>query len=101
MSRYIDADKFVEWLDVGHLRSPSEICYCEGDVKTMIDMQPAADGVEVKHGEWETIPDYSNALTTYRHRCLVCNYFYKDIRPHGHNYCPNCGAKMDGERREG
>ena len=47
MSRYIDADKFVEWLDVGHLRSPSEICYCEGDVKTMIDMQPTADVVEV------------------------------------------------------
>lgn len=47
MSRYIDADKFIEWLDVGHLRSPSEICYCEGDVKVMIDMQPTADVVEV------------------------------------------------------
>lgn len=47
MSRYIDADNFIEWLDVGHLRSPSEICYCEGDVKTMIDMQPTADVVEV------------------------------------------------------
>lgn len=43
--RYISADKFIEWLDVGHLRSPSEICYCEGDVKTMIDMQPTVDVV--------------------------------------------------------
>ena len=43
MARYIDADKFIEWLDVGHLRSPSEICYSEGDVKVMIDMQPTAD----------------------------------------------------------
>ena len=43
MARYIDADKFIEWLDVGHLRSPSEICYSEGDVKVMIDMQPTAE----------------------------------------------------------
>lgn len=62
--------------------------------------QPAADVAEVRHGEWETIPDYTNTLTTYRHRCLVCNTFYKDIRPHGHKYCHGCGAKMDGERRE-
>ena len=47
MPRYIDADKFIKWLDVGHLRSPSEICYSEGDVKVMIDMQPTADVVEV------------------------------------------------------
>ena len=47
MPRYIDADKFIKWLDVGHLRSLSEICYSEGDVKVMIDMQPTADVVEV------------------------------------------------------
>lgn len=47
MPRYIDADKFIKWLDVGHLRSPSEICYSEGDVKVMIDMQQTADVAEV------------------------------------------------------
>lgn len=47
-------------------------------------------------GEWETIPDYSKALTTYRHICSVCKTFYKDIRPHGHKYCHECGAKMKG-----
>lgn len=40
MSRHIDADKFIEWLDVGHLRSPIEKCFSEYDVKAMIDMQP-------------------------------------------------------------
>lgn len=45
-------------------------------------------------GKWETIPDYSNALITYRHICSVCGCFYKDIRPNGHKYCHECGARM-------
>ena len=53
MTRYIDADNFSSWLDIGHLRSPSEICYSEGDIKIMIDMQPTADVVEVKHGKYK------------------------------------------------
>lgn len=43
MSRYIDADKFIEWLDVGHLRSPSEKCLSENDVKAMIELQPTVN----------------------------------------------------------
>ena len=45
--RLIDADEFIDWLDVGHLRSPSEVCYSEGDVKVMIDMQPTIEAVPV------------------------------------------------------
>ena len=45
--RLIDADKFIEWLDIGHLRSPSEICFSEGDVKVMIDIQPTIEAVPV------------------------------------------------------
>ena len=70
MSRYIDADKFVEWLDVGHLRSPSEICYCEGDVKTMIDIQPTADVVEVVRCK-----DCKNAFVG-RNGRLICDLIY-------------------------
>lgn len=47
MSRYIDADKFIDWLDVGHLRPPYELCFSNGDVKDMIDQRPTADVVEV------------------------------------------------------
>ena len=53
---------------------------------------PAADVVPVVHGEWITIDDTS--------RCSECGYipaydsaiddlFYSQ-------FCPNCGAKMDG-----
>ena len=47
-------------------------------------------------GEWETIPDYSRSLITYRHICSVCKTFYKDIRSQGHTYCHECGSKMKG-----
>jgi len=41
--RIIDADRFIKWLDVGHLRSPSEVCLSELDVKKMIDLQPTIE----------------------------------------------------------
>lgn len=56
---------------------------------------PPADVVEVRHGKW-TI-----RATSYRDKfnygCSVCHKRY--LRGTGENfkYCPNCGAKMDGE----
>lgn len=41
--RLIDANKFLKWLDVGHLRNPAEICLSEINVKNMIDLQPTID----------------------------------------------------------
>ena len=46
-ARYIDANKFIDWLDIGHLRSPSEKCLSELNVKKMIELQPTADVAEV------------------------------------------------------
>ena len=48
-------------------------------------------------GEWETTPHYkSDTFNAYSHICKVegCGYFYKDFRPHGYKFCPNCGAHM-------
>ena len=51
-------------------------------------------------GEWETILRYPRRemLNAYSHICKAegCGYFYKDIRPNGYKFCPNCGAKMKG-----
>lgn len=52
-------------------------------------------------GEWEMTPNYKgDTLNAYWHRCLSdgCGYFYKDVRPYGHNFCPNCGAKMSKQK---
>ena len=53
---------------------------------------PAADAVEVVHAKWERDKKFNPY-------CTACG---KDplsaIRPEGNlDYCPNCGARMDGE----
>ena len=65
---------------------------------------PATDVAPVVHGRWDNIPNtymlvaskygsYSGNATT----CSVCH----EVNPNAYktNYCPNCGAKMDGERK--
>lgn len=78
------------------------IPYC--DWKTVgdwLDEIPAADVVEVIHGHWisqqeaETINDYGKAYC-----CSICGHCDWDCtESESFNYCPHCGAKMDGERR--
>lgn len=53
MSRLIDADKFMEWIDAGHLRHPSELVYSEIDVVNLIAHQPTAYSVEAVVRELE------------------------------------------------
>ena len=59
---------------------------------------PAADVVAVKHSRWDTIffQRLETELASYTHICPECKYLYRDLHMKGHNYCPNCGAIMDG-----
>lgn len=73
-------------------------CYEHSRIREM----PAADVVEVRHGEWVgemnmrlNLPQLS-AYDDWH--CSECDWVY----PERHisrlsNYCPNCGAKMDGK----
>ena len=61
------------------------------------EKQPTVDAVEVVHGEWSTIEDDFCGLVALH--CSVCNqewWFEDDVPIKHYNYCPNCGAKMDG-----
>lgn len=64
--------------------------------------KPTADVVEVRHGEWisKCIAISSSGFEWYMHTCSNCGDFYKTVLPNGYKYCHNCGAKMDGERKE-
>ena len=61
-------------------------------VRAWLDDQPTVDAVEVVHGRWIINCD------GYYPYCSVC----KEEPKHGEmtNYCPNCGAKMDGDGNE-
>lgn len=61
---------------------------------------PAADVVPVKHGRWYRFqkvyidPQTGMGFGRDMYKCNVCNVGDEETKM---PYCPNCGAKMDGE----
>ena len=66
------------------------------------------DAVEVVHGRWETANDGTHFCThcgcdaPYTWDDIDRNFINStdDVPDQPSNYCPNCGAKMDGERKD-
>lgn len=54
-----------------------------------------ADVALVVHGRWAFETETLNALS--RTKCNICGWWTLDPSVDGaYNFCPNCGAKMDG-----
>ena len=66
---------------------PSEYAAIEDSLNKI----PAADVSPVRNGRWVTHSDRPDSLI-----CSVCSYGFDMWKHDPHNYCPNCGAKMDG-----
>ena len=64
---------------------------CMMRVKSMVHAAHAANVVEVVHGRWYW--DADNETGHNIRRCSVCH----SGSGWAFNYCPNCGARMDGE----
>lgn len=62
--------------------------YKDSVVKVLSDV-PAADVVEVVHAQWIDRDEKT--------WCSNCDASNKQYKP---PYCPHCGARMDGERKE-
>ena len=58
---------------------------------TRVENFPSADAAPVRHGQWETNSDRPDTLI-----CSVCKCGFDMWKHDPHNFCPNCGAKMDG-----
>lgn len=71
------------------------------DAINAVEEVNAVDAEPVVHGRWEEHEDYDG--DSY-YTCSVCDCHWVMIdgtpAENGMSYCPNCGAKMDGERRE-
>lgn len=74
-----------------------EDLYKAGVLATGVNLLPTAEAEPVVHGEWEILTDEYDCEYM---RCSACNEeFYpadEDTVDKLYNYCPNCGAKMDG-----
>lgn len=64
------------------------------DTKSIVDLLNDLPSVqpEQKHGKWIRL---SNVLA----QCSECKDYIDNAISCGYNYCPNCGAKMDMERK--
>lgn len=62
---------------------------------------PTADVEIVKHGKWDNIPNTYMSIASkdvaYSGNAITCSVCH-EVNPNAYktNYCPNCGAKMDG-----
>lgn len=92
MARYIDADILLD-----KLYDHEFITLCPLDeVSDVIDYCQTVDAEPVRHGRWvDTEPEYCDCYAKNAHVCSECHDFYT-LNWKYMNYCPNCGAKMDG-----
>lgn len=59
-----------------------------------------SEGVKVKHGKWkECFEDWRKQIAG--DECSVCGFQHYGTSIAHYNYCPNCGAKMDGGTSDG
>lgn len=70
---------------------------------TVLDGAPSGDVAPVIHGEWRhsRYEDCSESFELVK--CSNCSHeaYAMAIYVRGGNYCPNCGAKMDGGDSDG
>lgn len=93
MARYINLDELLNAIDKQNGRLPLWL-----DEILMEDCK-VADVAPVRHAKWELIDECINEgvycsnchKKIYRARAEYANQKVKS------NYCPNCGAKMDGD----
>lgn len=104
--RLIDADALYEFIQDQMEKETG--AYTRGKnkafniVKSALHNECAAPTIEaepVKHGRWEVHP--KDTCAAFKHleklRCTNCWHFLYHNYGDDKNYCPNCGAKMDGE----
>lgn len=103
MAEYIERKAFAEDIRLRHCKGcygqRNEI-YCAAcwvdDMLDEIELAPAADVVEVRHEAW--VHSDMAAHWCGKDKCSGCHYRTYDGLDLSHfNYCPNCGAKMDGK----
>lgn len=92
-ARLIDANDF---LDLFYVASAGQDRAFVATVEMVVKDTPTIEAEPVRHGIWE--PD------RWRFECSLCHkWFNIDFNYYGEptaemNYCPHCGARMDGDK---
>ena len=87
MPEYIEREVAIkEIMNDAH----EQVGYSREDAADCIRYMDAADVAPVRHGQWKTNSDRPDTLI-----CSMCKCGFDMWKHDPHNYCPNCGAKMD------
>ena len=95
MARYIDAENLIEELSAAcmpiHEKGITGILGDDSSIVDIINQIPTVEVQEVKHGEWQEQGKI--------YICSQCGYIFDT---EGYlaffNYCPCCGARMEGDK---
>lgn len=95
--RLIDADYLLDVLRVheDEWDTPDETWRPESDYAGAIKAAPTIEAEPVKHGKWIPVNNDRGG-----HKCDICGVYassWATGEEHLTNFCPNCGAKMDGD----
>ncbi len=89
MPEYIELEAVIE-------KKHGGVVYID-DIKNI----PVADVAPVRRGRWittsgEVFPG-SGQFLCYSHKHEECGFQYVDMGENEYDFCPRCGARMDGE----
>lgn len=104
MTEYIEREAISEEIRKYYYKNPPNSSYGEGFDRGLDRAQraildaPAADVAPVVHGYW-----IDNGANGYKWAFICSRCGYVDGHPFDdrHNYCPNCGTRMDGGSENG
>lgn len=106
MAEYIEREHLLRKFNIDDMMNVNGALISLNDARNVIEKQPAADVAPVVHGWWEWFDEEVGTPLTGHERewgwqCSSCkqelpdDYDDPDYRPML-SYCPNCGARMDG-----
>ena len=86
--KMIEAKKVVPLIRLILFDNPNIEKICKG-MQDVVNIH-TIEAEPVMHGMWETNSDRPDSLI-----CSICKCGFDMWKHDPHNYCPNCGAKMD------
>ena len=92
MAEYIDRDAALREIERREARMVGDKRVSVDAMKSFIKNRPATDVAPVVYGRWIEQEKYTFGTM---YDCSICGNRILD-NGHSWNYCPNCGAKMDG-----
>lgn len=90
MAEYIEREAAIKELMND---APEQVGYSREDAADCIRYMDSADVVPVRHGHWISKNPHGYEWIFVCSNCDYVDGYPFNERP---NYCPNCGAKMDG-----